>query len=119
MPRDPRPIIFIVGIYFLQLIATFCVCVGSTCRFSLSFPRIEFISFFFLSKKPSHIPLLLRYTLSFESETKREFLHFLHSKTPFSLLMVDLDFFRKETPSISFFFARLGVFLESSGGRRP
>ena len=87
------------------------------CRFSLSFSCIEFISFFI--KKPSHIPLLLRYTLSFESETKREFLHFLHSKTPFSLLMVDLDFFRKETPSILFFFARLGVFLESSGGRRP
>ena len=119
MPRDPRPIIFIVGIYFLQLIATFCVCVGSTCRFSLSFPRIEFISFF-LSKKPSHIPLLLLcYTLSLESETKREFLHFLHGKTLVSLLMVDFDFIRKKTPSVSFFFARLGVFLESSGGHRP
>ena len=33
--------------------------------------------------------------------------------------MVDFDFIRKEAPSISFFFARLGVFLESSGGRHP
>ena len=118
MPRDPRPIIFIVGQYFCQLIATFCVCVGRTCRFSLSFLCIEFISFFI--KKPSHIPLLLlRYTLSLESISKREFLHFLHSKTLFSLLIVDLDFIRKEAPSVSFFFARLGVFLESSGGCHP
>ena len=46
-------------------------------------------------------------------------MHFLHGKTPVSLLMVDFDFIKKETPSVSFFFARLGVFLESSGGRRP
>ena len=46
-------------------------------------------------------------------------MHFLHGKTPVSLLMVDFDFIRKEAPSVSFFFARLGVFLESSGGRHP
>ena len=91
-----------------------CVYVGRMCRFSLSFPCIEFISFFFI-KKPFHIPLLLHYTLSLESETKREFLHFLLSKTHFSLLMVDFEFIRKETPSVSLFFARFGVFLESSG----
>ena len=84
----------------------------------MSFPCIEFISFFI--KEPSHIPLLLlRYTQSLEFETKREFLHFLHSETPFSLLMVDFDFIRKETPFVSFFFARFGVFLESFGGHRP
>ncbi|KAK9988118.1 hypothetical protein SO802_028357 [Lithocarpus litseifolius] len=33
--------------------------------------------------------------------------------------MVDFDFIKKETPFVSFFFARLGVFLESSGRRRP
>ena len=76
------------------------------------------ISFFI--KNPSHIPIFLHcYTLSLEFETKREFLHFLHSKAHVSLLMVDFDFIRKETPSISFFFARLVVFLESFGGHRP
>ena len=33
--------------------------------------------------------------------------------------MVDFAFIRKETPSVSFFFARLGVFLESSSGHHP
>ena len=33
--------------------------------------------------------------------------------------MVDFDFIRKETPPVLFFFARLGVFLESSGGCCP
>ena len=33
--------------------------------------------------------------------------------------MVDFAFIRKESPSVSFFFARLGVFLESFGGHRP
>ena len=33
--------------------------------------------------------------------------------------MVDFAFIRKETPSVLFFFARLGVFLESSSRRRP
>ncbi|KAL0001219.1 hypothetical protein SO802_015000 [Lithocarpus litseifolius] len=33
--------------------------------------------------------------------------------------MVDFAFIRKETPSILFFFARLEVFLESSGGHCP
>ena len=37
-------------------------------------------------------------------------------KTP---LMVDFSFIRQEASSISFFFARLGVFLEFSGGHRP
>ena len=46
-------------------------------------------------------------------------MHFMHGKTLVSLLMVDFDFIKKETPSVSFFFARLGVFLEPSGGRRP
>ena len=32
--------------------------------------------------------------------------------------MVDFSFIRQEAPSISFFFARLGVFLEFSGGHR-
>ena len=48
------------------------------------------ISFFI--KNPSHIPIFLHcYTLSLEFETKREFLHFLHSKAHVSLLMVDFD----------------------------
>ena len=34
-------------------------------------------------------------------------------------LMVDFDFFRQECPSISFFFARLGVFLEYPSSRNP
>ena len=34
-------------------------------------------------------------------------------------LMVDFDFFRQESPSISFFFARLGVFLKYSSSRHP
>ena len=33
--------------------------------------------------------------------------------------MVDFDFIKKEIPSVSFFFPRLGVFLESSGGCHP
>ena len=33
--------------------------------------------------------------------------------------MVDFDFIKNETPFVSFFFTRLGVFLKSSGGRRP
>ena len=33
--------------------------------------------------------------------------------------MVDFDFIKKEAPPILFFFTRLGVFLESSSGRRP
>ena len=77
-------------------------------------------SFPFFIQKPFHIPLLLlRYTPSLEPKTKREFLHLLSSKTLFSPLMVDFDFIRKETPSVSFFFARLGVFLKSSSGSRP
>ena len=119
MPRDSRPIIFIMGRHLRQLIAMFLICVGRMCVFSLNFLRIEFISFFI--KKPSHslLLLLLRYTLSLESETKRKFLHFPYGKTPFPPLMVDFDFIKKEIPSISFLFARLGVFLESSGGRCP
>lgn len=35
------------------------------------------------------------------------------------LLMVDFEFIRQECPFISFFFARLGVFLKYSAGRRP
>ena len=33
--------------------------------------------------------------------------------------MVGFDFLSQECPSVSFFFARLGVFLEYSSGRRP
>ena len=33
--------------------------------------------------------------------------------------MVDFAFIRLEAPSISFFFAKLGVFLEFSGGHHP
>ena len=33
--------------------------------------------------------------------------------------MVDFDFIRQECPSISFFFARLGVYLKYSSSRRP
>ena len=33
--------------------------------------------------------------------------------------MVDLSLVRRECPSISFFFARLGVFLKKFGGKRP
>ena len=33
--------------------------------------------------------------------------------------MIDFAFIRQETPFISFFFARLGVFLENSGGQCP
>ena len=33
--------------------------------------------------------------------------------------MVDLSLVRRECTSVSFFFARLGVFLEKSGGKRP
>ena len=122
VPRDSRPIIFIMGRNLYQLIATFLVCVGHTCVFSLSFLCIEFNSFF--SKIPSRILLLLlllllRYTLSLGSETKRKLLHLLYGKTPFPSLMIDFAFIKKETPSVLFFFARLGVFLESSGGRRP
>ena len=43
-------------------------------------------------------------------------LQLLFLKTP---LMVDFAFIRQEAPSISFFFTRLGVFLEFSGGHRP
>ena len=76
--------------------------------------------FFFIIKKPTHILLLLlHYTLSLESETRREFLHLLYDKTPFPPLTVDFDFIEKEAPSILFFFARLGVFLESSSGHHP
>ena len=116
VPRDSRPIIFIMGQHLYQLIATFLVYVGHTCVFSLSFLCIEFNSFF--SKKPSHI-LLLRYTLSLGSETKRKLLHLLYGKTPFPSLMIDFAFIKKKTPSVLFFFARLGDFLESSGGCRP
>ena len=40
----------------------------------------------FFSKKPPHILLLLRYTLSLGPETKRKLLHLLYDKTPFSSL---------------------------------
>ena len=94
------------------------LCWPHVCVF-LEFPAY-WIHFLFFIKKPSHILLLLLcYTLSLEFETKREFLHLLYDKTPFPSLMVDFDFIKKETPSISFFFARLGVFLESSSGHRP
>ena len=43
----------------------------------------------------------------------------LYGKTDFPPLIIDFDFNKKETPSVSFFFARLGVFLESFGGRCP
>ena len=33
--------------------------------------------------------------------------------------MVDLSLVRHECPSVSFFFARLGVFLTKSGGKHP
>ena len=105
-----------MGRHLRQLIATFLICVGRMCVFSLSFLHIEFISFFI--KKPSHI-LLLRYTLSLEFETKGKFLHLPYGKTHFPPLMVDFDFIKKEIPSISFLFARLGVFLKSSGGCCP
>ena len=94
-----------------------CLCWPHVCVF-LEFPA-HWIHFFFI-KKPSHILLLLlHYTLSLESETKREFLHLLYGKTHFPPLMVDFDFIKNETPFVSFFFARLKVFLESSSGRRP
>ena len=35
------------------------------------------------------------------------------------VLMVGFEFVSQECPSISFFFARLGVFLEYSVGRHP
>ena len=46
---------------------------------------------------------------------------FLRGKFSFlyALLMVDFDFIGQECPSISFFFARLGVYLEYSSCRRP
>ena len=43
----------------------------------------------------------------------------MHGKTPLSPLMIDFYFIMKETPSVSFFFAKLGVFFESSGGHHP
>ena len=41
---------------------------------------------------------------------------FLYSESP---LMVGFVSLRQQTPSVSFFFARLGVFLEHSSGKRP
>ena len=38
---------------------------------------------------------------------------------PHAFLMVDFDFIRQECPSTSFFFARLGVYLEYSSGGQP
>ena len=48
------------------------------------------------------------------------YIFFLPGKVSFlyTLLMVDFDFVRQECPSISFFFARLGVYLEYSFGQR-
>jgi len=79
--------------------------------FSLSFPRIEYISFFYEKA--------FSYSSSSSSLYTKLVKGFLHSKTPLSPLMIDFDFIMKETPSVSFFFARLGVFFESSGGRHP
>ena len=86
VPRDSRLIIFIMGQYLRQLIATFLPCVGRTCALSLCFPCIDFDSFFRKKKKkPFHILLLLHYTLSLKFETKRKLLHLLYGKTHFLL----------------------------------
>ena len=75
------------------------------------------------SVKTPHILLLLQRGLYLKSETfKKESsctfstVRLLFLKTP---LMVDFAFIRQEAPSISFFFTRLGVFLEFSGGHCP
>ena len=83
VPRDSRPITFIIGRHFRQMIATFLSHVGHMCVLSLCFPRIDFVSF--LSKETPHIFLLLHYTLHLKSETKRNLLHPSYSKTPFPL----------------------------------
>ena len=96
-----------------MLVLAACVCFPWLSHTLNSFPFLSksLLIFFFFFFFIIH--------LSLESETKGEFLHLLYSKTLFPSLMVDFASIKKETPSVSFFFARLGVFLESFSGRRP
>ena len=57
----------------------------------------------------------------FEVWSFQNSLHIQSGKTSLlkAPLMIDFAFIRQETPSISFFFARLEVFLEHSSGQRP
>ena len=55
VPWDSRLIIFIMGQYLRQLIATFLPRVGRTCALSLCFPCIDFASFFRKKKKKKNL----------------------------------------------------------------
>ena len=122
MPQDSRPITFNVRRYSRQMMAMFSLCIGRTCKGSLCFLHIDFASLF--RKTPSY-SFSSSSCIVFEvwSFQKRKLLHIhiQYNKTPLlkAPLMVDFSFVRQESPSISFFFARLGVFLECSGGHFP
>ena len=79
-------------------------------NFSFPFFRKKLFPFFYLIFST---PVALK---DFKFQTL-----FLLGKVPFpyAFLMVDFDFVRQECPSISFFFARLGVYLEYSSSWGP
>ena len=81
-----------------------------SCTLIFAFPFRE--TFLFLS---SSLPLCLKFE-AFITPNKLILVRFLHFKFP---LMVDFVFLMQHTPFVSFFFARLGVFLEYSVGKHP
>ena len=97
------------------LVLVACVCFPCVSRTLILLPH--------LSKNSSHTPTSSSYVVfevwnfsKKESSCTFNMVRLLLFKTP---LMVDFSFIRQEASSISFFFARLGVFLEFSGGHRP
>ena len=88
---------------------------------SLCFPRIDFASLF--QQKLLIFSFFFNVGCIWNLKPKKKkgsytfsTVRLLFFRTP---LMVDFAFIRQEAPSISFFFSRLGVFLEFSGGHHP
>ena len=122
VPRDSRPITFNVRRYSRQMMATFSFCIGRTCEGSLCFLHIDFACLFRknLLYSSSSASCIVFEVWSFQRR-KLLHIHIQYNKTPLlkAPLMVDFAFIRQKGPSISFFFARLGVFLKRFGGHRP
>jgi len=81
----------------------------SVCEFFLILARLNFNFSFF--RKNGFLSLYLIFS-TFEALADFQISNFFLGKVLLhTYLMVDFNFFRQECPSISFFFARLGFFL--------
>ena len=92
-----------------------CFLFATCVRFSWSWHTL--IPIFPSLEKP--FPFLCPFGLNFKVLRKSYTSHSLGKASFPYTLMVGFEFLSQECPSVSFFFARLGVFLEYSSGWRP